>query len=70
MSNTIIAINAIMIDNICNGSDNGLAIMPGRDDLTREIALLILTLAASGFRASVVWPYLAGPIGVRYCKPV
>ena len=51
--NTIIAIIAIMIDNICYGSDNGLAIMPGRDDHTRErLTLTILTLAASGFRAS------------------
>ena len=34
--NTIIAIIAIMIDNICYGSDSGLAIMPGVDDLARE----------------------------------
>lgn len=41
----------IMIDNICNVSDSGLAIMPGIDDLARErLALSILTLAASGLQ--------------------
>ena len=74
--NTIIAIIAIMIDNICYGSDNGLAIIPGRDDHTRErLTLTILTLAASGHQgflslASPGMHYLAAGYPVRYCKPV
>ena len=53
MNNTIIA---ILIDKICIGSDNGLAIMLGIDDLARErLALSILTLAALGFRAFYSW---------------
>lgn len=55
---------------------DGLAIMPGVDDIARErLALSILTLAALGFRAFYPWLDLARPIlaprdPVRYCKPV
>lgn len=41
----------IMIDNICNVSDSGLAIMPGIDDLARE-GLALIDLDPGGFRAS------------------